>query len=957
MLRRLSSRLNSKLIDKRFVKNKNHKFETLKKSPTVLNEYTAKKSQLKELYIAKLCGPDKYDILANNRNLLENKKSVIKNNILADAEHKDIVPVDWENSPNSLSKMSEIGVNYVLSGAKINTKDLANITVLFENVPYVTLKKLTENILKRYQESRRPMPLSVYENLLQNYKQNNETPSTIVPPDVIVNDIITLLDFRKQEIESKMAFNVPGLDEAGELSRKLIYDNVLEQLQTSLEFKKMVSPVSNMTISDVGFGGKNGVLTLDKFNLVLSKLTSAFGQCELRSVHTKVLKILSCFSKADAQFEVFSHMKFLSVRNNSPDEEAYASLLDTYIKEKELFKSIDLVEEFKENMMKHYQSIYLMNIGLNQFLKEKIPLLPLHYKDPAHFDNLHKLLDELKNNKGFSDSEILEYYMGVPISLRVKLVKSIVETLKSPTFNDTNNQETLISLKRKAWHICYGIIQELSVSKNVSVSKDLLIESSGNDSTSGLAIPLINHIDVKASTNNDNDTVTDITKAHEENMVLNKVTEEFSYKFTNVLMSLASIDKDIDFARALYSRFFDDIILPRIKNSSDISYSLDYKQRESWAEIFSILMETYGSHENIVKKLDTQTKVTIERILGQGIKLNNGTKVGFTRLYQQDTIIDAMRSKIMNSFVSEMSSTSLPIMAMRKSTAIGFLPISRIEEDEGLRLAESAAIMKWHYFNFNKKNQLYVDKTEVPKPFLEQINTIAKIDNDMEALHNLQLLFFSWYVDHCKNGLLNSAMTNEKVIIKYVEVPKNMAHNSEQYKNRMDDYFIDFTKVFKMLTDYKSSFSPDLLKTLYLESFKSWKAQHVLNNQMAYNVVNNDPEYLSHTWNEQTSLNNLNLLKKMNVEGQKAELVLSDSNHEFYDKYALALLLNDMGTEGFNFIEQTKNIITYSPQTLRYYEVFFFEIEDMEKVAKILEVKKLMLEKPKIAVGSEIVSL
>ena len=75
MLRRLSSRLNSKLIDKRFVKNKNHKFETLKKSPTVLNEYTAKKSQLKELYIAKLCGPDKYDILANNRNLLENKKS------------------------------------------------------------------------------------------------------------------------------------------------------------------------------------------------------------------------------------------------------------------------------------------------------------------------------------------------------------------------------------------------------------------------------------------------------------------------------------------------------------------------------------------------------------------------------------------------------------------------------------------------------------------------------------------------------------------------------------------------------------------------------------------------------------------------------------------------------------------------------------------------------------------
>ncbi len=94
---------------------------------------------------------------------------------------------------------------------------------------------------------------------------------------------------------------------------------------------------------------------------------------------------------------------------------------------------------------------------------------------------------------------------------------------------------------------------------------------------------------------------------------------------------------------------------------------------------------------------------------------------------------------------------------------------------------------------------------------------------------------------------------------------------------------------------------------------------------MTYNVVNNDPEITYHILGmNETSLNNLNLLKKMNVEGQKAELVLSDSNHEFFMiSMHWLCFLNDMGTEGFNFIEQTKNIITYSPKTLRYYEVFF----------------------------------
>lgn len=171
-------------------------------------------------------------------------------------------------------------------------------------------------------------------------------------------------------------------------------------------------------------------------------------------------------------------MKFLSVGNNSPDQRAYGSLLDTYIKKKEVFKSIDLVEEYKANMMQHYDSIYLMNIGFNQFIKNKIPLLPLHYEDPNHFDNLHKLLEELKMNKGFSDNEISEYYMGLPIDLRIKLTKAIIETLKSPAFNDTQKEDVLLNLKRKAWYICYGIIQELSLPKEVYVSDKILLESS-----------------------------------------------------------------------------------------------------------------------------------------------------------------------------------------------------------------------------------------------------------------------------------------------------------------------------------------------------------------------------------------------------------------------------------------------------------------------------------------------
>lgn len=93
---------------------------------------------------------------------------------------------------------------------------------------------------------------------------------------------------------------------------------------------------------------------------------------------------------------------------------------------------------------------------------------------------------------------------------------------------------------------------------------------------------------------------------------LNKVTENFGYKFTNVLISLASIDKDVDFARALYSRFFNEMIKPKINVSSDINNAFDYKQREMWAEIYSLLMESYGSHFNIVKNIDTQAKATID---------------------------------------------------------------------------------------------------------------------------------------------------------------------------------------------------------------------------------------------------------------------------------------------------------------------------------------------------------
>lgn len=957
MLRKSVSRFYSNVIYKRPLKAKNVNVHELKKSPKIIDQFLNKKSQLKELYLDKLCGPDKYETLANSQNLLENKKAVIRNKILLNESQKSLVPVDWDNSNNALSQMSSIGVKYLLSDAKIQMKDIPSITSLLDNVPYETLKNLTANILKRYSESPRPMPPSVYENLLLNYKQNLENQSSLLPPSTVFNDIMTLLNFREQEVKNKMNSIVPELDESGKLARKHIYENILEQLYITLDFKKKISPLANESLREIGFSGKGNELTLETFNSLLAKLTEVFGLCELRSVHTDVIKILGTFKQADSQFKIFSHMKFLSIRNNSPDEDAYASLLDTYIKENELFKSIDLVEEFKQNMMQHYDTIYMQNIALNQFLKDKIPLLPLHYKDPAHFDNLNKLMDQLVMERGFSHEEISEYYMGVPIALRIKLVKAISETLKTAKFNDLHGQDTLISLKKKAWYICYGIIQELSVPKSASVSKDVLLESSKENDAAGLVVPSIDHVDASKSSKSEIKEEKQVIESNENNHVLNKLTEEFSYEFTNVLLSLASIDKDVDFARALYSTFFTSVILPKTKASTDINNVFDYKQRESWAEVFSMFMESYGSAYKLVSKLDTQTKGTISKIMEQGIKLGNSIKADSVKLYESDPIINAMRSKIINSVNGDKSNLLKSPGKLTKSLHIGFLPITSIENDEGLRLAESAAVMKLHYFNFDLKNQVNASNVEVPTQFVEQIAMISEAANELEALNSLQLLFFNWYVKHCKAGRVNGAMTSEELMLRYVEAPRSMADYADHYTKRMDEFFIDFTRVFKVFTDYKETSSPEHLKSLYLETFKSWKTQNVLNSQMTFNVMNNDPGYLTRTWNEQTSLNNLTLFKKMKTEGKSAKLTLKKSNFEFYNKYALALLLNDMGTEGFNFIDQTKDLVTYTPHTLEYFKAFFFEIEDMGKVAKILELEKLMAEKAKEVEETTVVSL
>lgn len=942
MLRKIACRLNAKLIDKRFAKNKAHKFEILKNSPEAIEEYVTKKSEMKDFYLKKLCGPEKLELLSINNDQLKNKISAIKDVLLLNEGQKQMVLVDWENSPNSLAKMSEIGVNCLLTNETIDIKDLPKITVLLDHVPYPTLKKLTENIMKRYTDSHLPMPLTVYENLLLNYKQINENVSTAVSPEAIINDILTLLDFRNQEVEAKMGSVLPGLDGDGELAKKDIFENILKQFQIALNFKKMASPVLNDTISDVAFEGDKYDVTFDQFNLVLKKLTTGFGQCELRPIHTDILKILSHFKEDDSQFSVFSHMKFLSVRNNSPDERAYGSLLDTYINKKEVFKSIDLVEEYKANMMEHYDSIYLMNIGFNQFIKKKIPLLPLHYQDSNHFDNLHKLLEELKNNRGFSDSEISEYYMGLPIDLRIKLVKAIIETLKSPAFNATQKEDTLLNLKKKAWYVCYGIIQELSLPNDVYVSKKVLLDSPENKLTSGLSVPQIDHISTRKDSTESQEVLPEKNYSFNEVIQLNKVTEDFGFKFTNVLISLASIDKDIDFARALYSNFFNEIIKPKLNASSGINNTFDYKQRELWAEIFALLMESYGNHFNIVKNIDTQTKATIDSILSQGIKVNNGVIAGFTKLYKQDSIINAIRKTIMNSSFSQVNNRSSCVSDKLKSDNIGFLSVSSIEKDESMRLSESKTVMECHYFNFRGKNKLDAETSQVPEAFVEQVRVIADMENDMEALNNLQLLFFAWYVKHCDSGFINNNMTKEESILKFVEVPMNMKNDFEEYKNRMNSFFIDFTKVFKMLTDLKNTNSPETIKALYLETFKSWKAQNVLNSQITYNILNHDLGYIAHTWNEQSSLKNLNLFKKSIMKGKPVEMALSKAEHDFYNSYTLALLFNDMGSEGFKFIEQTKDTVNYNAQTLRYYEIFFFEIEDMIKVSKIMELKKIM---------------
>lgn len=130
MLRNVACRLNIKFIDKRFAKNKAHKFEILKKSPKAIHEYVTKKSNMKDFYLNKLCGPERMELLSIKKDDLKDKISTIKNVVLLSDNHKGLVAVDWENSPNILAQMSDIGVSCILSNNSIDIKDLSKITVL-----------------------------------------------------------------------------------------------------------------------------------------------------------------------------------------------------------------------------------------------------------------------------------------------------------------------------------------------------------------------------------------------------------------------------------------------------------------------------------------------------------------------------------------------------------------------------------------------------------------------------------------------------------------------------------------------------------------------------------------------------------------------------------------------------------------------------------------------------------
>lgn len=942
------------------------------------------------------------DLLAENK-LEEKKKDInqlpnfmkkLQAIVLKNEDKKDLLLGDFKKL-----KLSKTYISNKLAASLINNKDFFSkdeieIVSFLEYLTYDNLKSIENYFLEKYKTDERQMPISLYNVFFKNYKQILQSKKEVVTPDILISDVRKLLEYRNWEIKHKFNNNIPVLNDDEQLLVEESYSDFLQQVILSLKFKYIKSSMTNkQMLENLPSVYNSNSLKLKEINLLISSFSNCFGAVENRVSQTQMIQILGHFNNFEKQWEIFQHMKFLSLKKNAPDKSTYLNMLIAKLKQKDLLGGLDLLDEYKENMKTYYEKIYLNKLSVNQRGKQQIPLLPVYFNDPEFFEKLHKLYNKLEDKHQLDLDQCDSYYIGVPIELRIMFIRIIIAVCSNFKVDKASaiTPESIMGYRFKAWDLLYGILLELTegnvntTSKNNnSVIAGLLGEDRKN--LDSIALPeeeeseisiktkhLIKHISeidfnnpVVANALNSLNSTT--TSTNEKSTQLNK-------DFVKVCMEIALFEKDVELARCIYVKFFNEFILPKFTDSkshknktlkksllSEFSKKLSFRERELWVQVYHSLLKTYYNND-LSKLSSTNLRSSVKKIM----KLVNEKKkskeeissqqnLNSLKIYQVNPKTNWIRSKLMEDIGVENGEFKQLNSKDDSAIKIPFLPLLKMNEENELKIMESKAIHDWHYYNIgNDFKNLTISKkldgedigensVSIPSKFILELNAIIESSDLALLKFNIKNLLTKWFVYNCHRGLINPLLTQEGILLSYTSIPMKYSENYEEFTKRLDKHFVNIMHLDKLVDNLKENKTNSLIEELYLETFKVWKDESTFITQLEYSSTNNDINFMKRTWNERLSNKNYSLNRNTNLKKKPYPLELTDSDKRFYKKYVKTQFENDLILESYEFVKSTNKYIDYEYNDLKSMIDVLKELEDFNKVDFI---KKIINENKK----------
>ncbi|XBW36089.1 hypothetical protein QEN19_001665 [Hanseniaspora menglaensis] len=879
---------------------------------------------------------------------------------------------------------NKLATSFLENKERFVNKEL-EIVSLLEYLNYKNLKNIEHHFLKKYKTTAEPMPILLYNTFFKNYRQLLQSKNNKVNPNHLIKDIKALFEYKKWEIKEKFKGNTSVLSTDEGFLVEEMYSDILQQVILSLKFKNINSSITNkQTLNQLPSSIYGNALKLKDVNELISLFKESFGAVENRIVQTQMIQILGQFNKFEKQMEIFQHMKFLSVKKNSPDKNTYLNMLISKLKQKDLLGGMDLIDEYKQNMKVYYEKIYLDKLSLNQREKQQVPLLPIYFNDPDYFEKLDKLYKKLEFKHQLDLEQCDNYYIGVPIELRIMFIRLIISVCSNFKIDKGAGltPESIMGYRFKAWDLLYGILLELpeseiNLTKQSNNYETLVSSLICEDSTENQykTLPDEFKIQVKPFFENIgsidfNDPVVQksLNTLNVNKSSTNERSTQIKKDFIKVCMEMSLFEKDVEFARCIYLKFFNEYVAPKLnsikgdtKKSSDLKNILvepsridftnlfTFREREFWVQIYHSLLKTYYNN-SFIRVNKTNSKSSVKKIMSLVNKqkksdeeLEAQRKLNSLKIYQVNPKTNWIRSKIMEEVGIEKGEFKQFGIEYNSNIKVPFLPTLTLNEDTELKLMEIKAIYDWHYFNvWNNLNNLKISKRldgeslcdsmiNVPASFKAELNAIIKSGDGKLLKFNIKSLLTKWFVNNCNVGLINPLLTQEGIILSYVSSPMKYEKNYQDFIKRLDKHCINISYLDNLITSLSTSNDDSLIEKMYLETFKVWKDDSIFIGQLQYSDTNSDINFMKRTWNERLSNRNYISIINSNLK-QSYPLELTDSDKNFYKKYVKTQFENDLILESYEFVKSTCKYINYEYKDLKTMIDVLKELEDFNKV-------------------------